>query len=100
MSSAADVNIALMELLGYERYVAQGGDYGSAISGTMAMKRPDRMIALHLNFILGRPADPANPLAGLSDRRLPSRSGSATTTCTKAATRRSRAPSPSRSPMA
>ena len=70
ISSAADVNIALMELLGYDRYVAQGGDYGSAISGTMAMKRPERMIGLHLNFILGRPADPANPFAGLSEQEI------------------------------
>ena len=69
-NSAADVNIALMELLGYDRYVAQGGDFGAAISGGMAMKHPERMIALHLNFILGRPADPANPMAGLSKQEI------------------------------
>lgn len=67
---AADVNIALMQRLGYDRYVAQGGDFGSAISARMAMKAPERMIALHLNFILGRPADPATPFAGLTPQEI------------------------------
>jgi pimeloyl-ACP methyl ester carboxylesterase len=65
---AADINIRLMELLGYDRYVAQGGDWGSSISSTMALKRPDRVAGLHVNFILGQPADPAKPLAGLTDK--------------------------------
>ena len=67
IAKAAAVNVGLMERLGYDRYIAQGGDYGSAISSTMAASHPDRVIALHLNFILGRPADPADPLAGLTD---------------------------------
>lgn len=67
LGKAGDINLRLMELLGYDRYIAQGGDWGSAISSDMARKRPERLIALHLNFILGRPADPANPLAGLSE---------------------------------
>lgn len=62
---AADVNIKLMALLGYERYFAQGGDWGSAISTAMALKAPDRIAALHLNMIMGWPADPQDPLAGL-----------------------------------
>ncbi len=70
IAKAADVNIGLMEQLGYDRYIAQGGDFGSAISGVMAMKHPERMIALHLNFILGRPADPANPFTGLSETEI------------------------------
>ena len=70
IAKAADVNISLMEQLGYDRYIAQGGDFGSAISGVMAMKHPERMIALHLNFILGRPADPANPFTGLSETEI------------------------------
>jgi microsomal epoxide hydrolase len=67
MDAAADVNLELMERLGYDRYVAQGGDWGASISSGMALKRPERLIALHLNFILGRPADPADPLAGLTE---------------------------------
>ena len=64
IARAAAINVKIMERLGYDRYVAQGGDYGSAISSAMAVSHPERMIALHLNFILGRPADPACPLDG------------------------------------
>jgi len=70
LEKAAEINVKLMEMLGYNRYIAQGGDFGSAISGQMAMHHPDRIIALHLNFILGMPADPANPLAGLSEKEI------------------------------
>ena len=62
------MTIRLMELLGYERYVAQGGDWGAAISTAMAVKRPERVLALHLNMILGFPPDPADPLKGLNDK--------------------------------
>lgn len=67
MDKAADVNVRIMELLGYDRYFAQGGDWGSSISSLAALKHPERVIALHLNFILGKPADPANPLEGLTE---------------------------------
>lgn len=67
---AAEINIRLMELLGYERYIAQGGDWGSQISSLMTMLHPERVIALHLNMILGRPPDIANPLAGLGTEDL------------------------------
>jgi pimeloyl-ACP methyl ester carboxylesterase len=67
IAKAVATNIRIMELLGYDRYIAQGGDYGSAISTGMAQAHPGRVIALHLNFIVGMPADPANPLDGLSD---------------------------------
>jgi microsomal epoxide hydrolase len=62
---AADVNLKLMDLLGYEHYFAQGGDWGSAISTEMAARAPERIAALHLNMIMGWPADPDNPLVGL-----------------------------------
>ena len=70
IARAAAVNDQLMERLGYGRYIAQGGDFGSAISSTMAINHPERVIALHLNFILGRPADPANPMAGLNETEI------------------------------
>ena len=69
--SAARINVRLMELLGYERYIAQGGDWGSQISSLMAADHPGRVMALHLNMILGHPADPANPAADLSPEDLP-----------------------------
>ncbi|HEY3696477.1 epoxide hydrolase family protein [Phenylobacterium sp.] len=67
---AAEVNTVLMERLGYPRYGAQGGDWGSAISSQMAAAHPERLVGLHLNFIGGRPADPGNPHAGLSAEEI------------------------------
>jgi pimeloyl-ACP methyl ester carboxylesterase len=52
----------LMEALGYERYAAQGGDWGSPITFSLAHLRPDRVAALHLNgvSVLPAPADLEN----------------------------------------
>ena len=70
MARAAEVNLRLMERLGYDRYVAQGGDWGAGISTAMAVRAPERVEALHLNLISGRPADPDDPLAGLSEEEV------------------------------
>jgi pimeloyl-ACP methyl ester carboxylesterase len=53
----------LMEALGYERYVLQGGDWGSPISFQLAYQRPERVAALHLNVVsvLPAPADLTDP---------------------------------------
>jgi pimeloyl-ACP methyl ester carboxylesterase len=40
----------LMERLGYPRYVAQGGDWGTAISAAMARRAPDGPLGIHVNF--------------------------------------------------
>lgn len=41
----------LMEQLGYERYVIQGGDIGAMVSTWMSLLYPERVQGLHLNFI-------------------------------------------------
>jgi pimeloyl-ACP methyl ester carboxylesterase len=41
---------ALMERLGYTRYVAQGGDWGTAISAAMARQAPAGLLGIHVNF--------------------------------------------------
>mmetsp|Transcript_10455 Transcript_10455/g.22767 ORF Transcript_10455/g.22767 Transcript_10455/m.22767 type:complete len:343 (-) Transcript_10455:136-1164(-) len=40
----------LMEKLGYESYVVQGGDWGSMVAQSMAYLDPSPLIGLHLNF--------------------------------------------------
>jgi pimeloyl-ACP methyl ester carboxylesterase len=40
----------LMERLGYTRYVAQGGDWGTAISAAMARQAPAGLLGIHVNF--------------------------------------------------
>jgi pimeloyl-ACP methyl ester carboxylesterase len=46
--------VQLMQELGYERFGAQGGDWGSIISTALGLDHAERMIAIHLNYIAGR----------------------------------------------
>ncbi len=46
----------LMRGLGYDRYVAQGGDWGSAVSSAMALQAPEGLAAIHLNMLIAGPA--------------------------------------------
>lgn len=43
----------LMTGLGYERFGAQGGDWGAGVSTWLAWRYPQRVSGLHLNFIPG-----------------------------------------------
>ncbi|MER0243903.1 epoxide hydrolase family protein [Streptomyces sp. HSW2009] len=54
----------LMERLGYRRYLAQGGDFGSGISRELGLVAPDRLIGIHLN---SPPTFPAGDPSGLGD---------------------------------
>ena len=58
--------IELMRRLGYDRYVAQGGDWGSAVTSAMAAIRPPELAAIHLNMVIAPPTP--DDLAALSDR--------------------------------
>jgi len=40
----------LMQRLGYRRYVAQGGDWGNAVTEQMALQKPAGLIAIHTNM--------------------------------------------------
>jgi len=44
----------LMQELGYERFGAQGGDWGSTISIALGLAHPERLVGIHLNYIAGR----------------------------------------------
>ena len=50
---------ALMHRLGYEKYGAQGGDWGGIINRILAARYPQQLIGLHSNFVLANP--PADP---------------------------------------
>ncbi|WP_116092497.1 epoxide hydrolase family protein [Sphingomonas crusticola] len=62
----------LMTRLGYSRYVAQGGDWGNAVTEQMALQKPAGLVGIHTNMAATVPDDiakllPAGPEpAGLS----------------------------------
>ncbi len=55
--------IVLMRRLGYKKYVAQGGDWGNAISETMALLAPPELLGIHTNMAATVPADITKALA-------------------------------------
>jgi pimeloyl-ACP methyl ester carboxylesterase len=54
----------LMKRIGYARYVAQGGDWGSPVSGAMARHASAGLLGIHINLPSTVPADVAMALAG------------------------------------
>src|ERR687897_2691531 len=48
-SRTARAWVELMHRLGYERYVAQGGDIGAGVTGTLGALDPEGVIATHVN---------------------------------------------------
>ena len=57
----------LMTRLGYERFGVQGGDWGMAISRQVAALAPERVIGVHLNYLV---TPPRGPLPDLSAEDL------------------------------
>jgi pimeloyl-ACP methyl ester carboxylesterase len=54
----------LMSRLGYTRYVAQGGDLGSAVADTMALHAAPGLVGIHLNFLRRPPLELAAAIFG------------------------------------
>jgi pimeloyl-ACP methyl ester carboxylesterase len=55
----------LMARLGYDRYGAQGGDWGAAVTTNIGLADPEHVAGIHLNMVTARPN--AEDLADLTD---------------------------------
>jgi epoxide hydrolase len=71
----AEAFAVLMARLGYQRYGAQGGDWGSTISRELGLVDGAHVLGVHLNMFVTRPSGDPTELSGLSEedrRRLDS----------------------------
>ncbi len=61
--SIAKAWATLMQRLGYTKYVAQGGDWGNAVSEVMALQQPPGLLGIHTNMAATVPADVSKALS-------------------------------------
>jgi epoxide hydrolase len=67
----ADAWATLMARLGYERYGAQGGDWGAAVSTAVGQRDPDHVAGVHVNLaMVGPDPDTMNDLTDFEQRSL------------------------------
>ncbi|WP_436346040.1 epoxide hydrolase family protein [Natronorubrum sp. FCH18a] len=57
----------LMDRLGYERYVVQGGDWGALIAAVLGATAPERVDAIHTNVLFVTPSGLDDPKGMLDD---------------------------------
>ena len=55
--------VVLMKGLGYTRYVAQGGDWGNAVTEQLALLKPDGLLGIHTNMPATVPPEVSKALA-------------------------------------
>ena len=55
--------VVLMKRLGYDRFAAQGGDWGGFVTNKMAEQAPPELIGIHVNFSGAAPPEVSQALA-------------------------------------
>ena len=71
VQKTADAWSQLMQDLGYGRYVAQGGDWGSMVTTCIGVQDPDHCLGIHLNMAIAPPTeDSMNDLSEIEQRAL------------------------------
>lgn len=58
----------LMDRLGYESYVAQGGDWGALITANLGARYPERLEAIHMNLLFVKPSSLTDPKEMLDEQ--------------------------------
>ena len=57
----------VMRQLGYERFVAQGGDWGALVTRRLGEAHASRVIGIHCNMLFALPTDGSRSMDGVTD---------------------------------
>ncbi|EPX58268.1 Epoxide hydrolase [Cystobacter fuscus DSM 2262] len=61
---------SLMQRLGYERWAAQGGDWGAGVTTTLGYMAPAGLIGIHLNMVMFQPTGEERANADAHERKM------------------------------
>ena len=71
VSRVADAIAEVMGQLGYDRYIAQGGDWGAIVTRHLGESYADRLLGVHFNMLFAFPgADEPDAMAGVTDAEM------------------------------
>jgi pimeloyl-ACP methyl ester carboxylesterase len=65
VEKTADAWAELMARLGYERYFAQGGDWGAVVTSHVGRRDPEHCLGIHLNMVTVPPDPSASDLTAI-----------------------------------
>jgi pimeloyl-ACP methyl ester carboxylesterase len=72
VTEIARTNAALMAQLGYTRYGAHGGDWGSGVTAQLARIAPEHVAGIHMTMVAaGPPPGAANAMEGVTSDEMP-----------------------------
>ena len=70
----ADAWGELMRRLGYDRWAAQGGDWGAAVTTKLGFKASPGLVGIHLNMVMFQPTDEERAAATPAEQEMLDRS--------------------------
>lgn len=62
--------VELMGQLGYDRWAAQGGDWGAAVTSTLGYLAPEGLVGIHLNMVMFQPTEEERAAATSDEERM------------------------------
>ena len=66
----ADAIAEVMDQLGYDRYIAQGGDWGAIVTRRLGEAYADRLLGVHVNMLFAFPGPDEDAMAGVTEAEL------------------------------
>jgi epoxide hydrolase len=62
--------VTLIERLGYDRWAAQGGDWGASVTTALGYKAPKGLVGIHLNMVMSQPTDAESAKATPHEQKM------------------------------